>query len=94
MKDPKEYKSDQPIVIILDDLKEKELTNHRVWALFKQSRLKNSSIFITSHDYYKILKRIFRANGIIYHVFKPNFYRDINNNYKDKTSMDLKIDEF
>ena len=94
MKDPQEYKSDHPIDIFSDDLKEKELTNYRIWAMFKQSRHKNSSNFIISQDYYKIPKRIFRANGIIYRVFKPNIYRDININYTDKASMDLKIDEF
>ena len=37
--------------IIPDDLKEEELNDPRVQAMFKRSRHNNSSIFIMSQDY-------------------------------------------
>ena len=35
-----------------------------------------------------------RANGNIYHIFKPNKFLDVRNFYHDKASMDMKLDEF
>ena len=46
LKHPQEYHSDQPIVIKLDDLNEKEKNDPRVHAMFKGSRQSNLSIFI------------------------------------------------
>ena len=79
---------------ILDDLDEKEMNNPRVLAMFKRSRHNNLSIFIISQNYYELPKRTIRANGKIYHIFKPNNFRDVQNPYQDKASMDMTLNEF
>ena len=66
----------------------------RIQAKFKQSRHKHLSIFIISQDYYEIPKRTIRDNGNIYHIFKPNNFRDVQNLYQDKASMDMTLNEF
>ena len=70
LKYPQEY--DDGGIIILDDLNEKEMNDPRVQAMFKRSRHVNLSIFIISQDYYELPKKTIRANGNIYHIFKPN----------------------
>ena len=62
--------------------------------MFKRGRHNNLSVFIISQDYYELPKRTTRANGNIYHLFKPNNFRDIQNLYQDKTSIDMTFDEF
>ena len=62
--------------------------------MFKRSRHNNLSIFIISQDYYDLPKKTIRANGNIYHIFKPNNFIDVRNIYLDKTSMDMTLDEF
>ena len=47
---PQEYNSDESIVIILDDLNQKEREDPRVQAMFKRSRHNTTSIFIKSQD--------------------------------------------
>ena len=81
-------------IIILDDLNEKEMNDSRVQAMFKRSRHNNLSIFIISQDYYELPKRTIRANGNIYHIFKPNNFLDVRNMYQDKASMDMTLNEF
>ena len=81
-------------IIILDDLNEKEMNDSRVQAMFKRSRHNNLSIFIISQDYYELPKRTIRANGNIYHIFKPNNFLDVRNMYQDKASMDMTFNEF
>ena len=81
-------------IIILDDLKEKEMNDPRVQAMFKRSRHNKSSIFIISQDYYELPKKTIRANGNIYHLFKPNNYRDVQSLCQDKASMDMTLNEF
>ena len=81
-------------IIILDDLNEKEMVDPRVQAMFKRSRHNNLSIFIISQDYYELPKRTIRANGNIYHIFKPNNFTDVLNLYQDKSSMDMTPNEF
>ena len=66
----------------------------RVQAMFKRSRHKTFSIFIISQEYYELPKRIFRANGNIYHIFEPNNFRDVQNFYQDKASMETTLSEF
>ena len=61
--------------------------------MFKRSRHINLSIFIISQDYYELPKRTIRANGNIYHIFKPNNFRDVQNLYQDKASMDMTLNE-
>ena len=69
------------------------MNDPRVQAMFKRSRRKNLSIFI-SHDYYELPKRTIRANGNIYHIFKPNNFKDVINIYQDRSSMDKTLNEF
>ena len=66
----------------------------RVQAMFKRSRHNNLSIFIISQDYYELPKKTIKANGNIYHIFKPNNFRDVQNLYQDKASMDMTYNEF
>ena len=70
LKYPQEY--DDGGIIILDDLNEKEMNDPRVQAMFKRSRHNNLSIFVISQDYYDLPKKTIRANGNIYHIFKPS----------------------
>ena len=81
-------------IIILDDLNRKEMDDPRVQAMFKRSRHNNLSIFIISQDYYELSKKTIRCNGNIYHIFKPNNFRDVINLYQDKSSMDMTLNEF
>ena len=92
LKFPQDY--DDWGIIIPDDLNEKELNHPRVQAMFKRSRHNNLSFFIISQDYYELPKRTSRANENIYHIFKPNNFRDERNLYQDKASMDMTLDEF
>ena len=62
--------------------------------MFKRGRHNNLSIFIKSQDYYELPKRTIRANGNIYHIFEPNKFRDVQNLYQDKASMDMTLNEF
>ena len=66
----------------------------RVQTLFKRSRHKNLSIFIISQDYYELSKKTIRCNGNIYHILKPNNFRDVINLYQDKASMDMTLNEY
>ena len=91
LKYPQEYDGG---IIILDDLNEKEMNDPRVQAMFKRSRHNNLLIFIISQDYYVSPKKTIRANGNIYHTFKPNNFRDVQNLYRDKASMDMTLSEF
>ena len=86
---PQEYEDGG--IIILD---EKEMNDPKVQAMFKRSRHTNLSIFIISQDYYDSPKRTIGANGNIYHIFKPNNFRDVQNLYRDKASMDMTLNEF
>ena len=49
----------------------------RVQAMLKRSRHRIISIFIISHDYYELPKKLIRANGNIYHIFKSNTFLDV-----------------
>ena len=77
MKNPQEF--EDGVDVILDDLNQKEMEDIRVQAMFKRSRQINLSIFIISQNYYELPKWTIRANGTIYHIFKPNFFRDVQN---------------
>ena len=93
LKFPQDYQGEST-VIILDDLNENEMKDERVQALFKRSRHKNISIFIITQDYYELPKRTIRANSNVFHLFKPNNIRDVQNLFQDKASMEMIIDEF
>ena len=92
LKFPQEYENNS--IIILDDLNQKEKDDPRVQAMFKRSRHNNLSIFIISQDCYELGKKTIRCNGNIYHIFKPNNFRDVLNLYQDKASMDMTLNEF
>ena len=77
----------------LDDSNEKELNDSRVQAMFKRPRQNVLSIFILRQDYYELPKTTIRANGIIYHIFEPNKFRDVQNLYQDKGSMNITHNE-
>ena len=47
--------------------------------MFKRGRHNKTSIFIISQDYFEVPKRTIRANGIVYHIFKPNSFLDVRN---------------
>ena len=91
LKNPHDY--DDGGIIILDDFNDKKMNNPRVQAMFKRSRHNNSTIFIRNQDYYELPQRTIRANGNIYHIFKPNNFRDVQKLYQDKASMDMTLHE-
>ena len=62
-------------------------------AMFKRSSHNNFSIIIINQSYYPLPKRTIRANGCIYYIFKPNFFRDIQNRCQDKSVMDMTLNE-
>ena len=70
------------------------MDNPRVQAMFKRSRQNNFSIFIISQDYYELSEKTIRCNGNICHIFKPKNFRDVTILYRDKDSMDMKLNEF
>ena len=70
------------------------MNDPRVQAMFQTSRHKNFSIIIISQDYYELSKRTIRAHGIIYHIFKPNKFRVVQNLYQDKAFLDMTLNEF
>ena len=75
LKYAQEYENNS--IIILDDLNEKEMKDPKVQAMFKRSRRNILLFFIISQDYYELPKRNIRSNGNIYHIFKPNNFRDV-----------------
>ena len=66
----------------------------RVQAMFIRSRRNNLSIFIISQVYYELANGTIKANGNIYHVFKPNNFRDVQNLYQDNAPMDMTLNGF
>ena len=84
---PQEYENNS--IIILDDLNQKGMDDPRVQAMFKRSRHNILSIFVISQDYYELSKKTIRCNGNIYHIFKPNNFRDVIKLHQDKASMDM-----
>ena len=82
LKYPQEYENNS--IIILDDLNEREINKDKIHATVKRVRYNNLSSFIISQDYYELPKRTIRANGNIYHIFKPNNFRDVQNLYQDE----------
>ena len=70
------------------------MENPHLQAMFKRSRHNNKSIFVISQDYYELSKRTIRCNGKNYHIFKPNSFREVQNLYQDKASMDMNLNGF
>ena len=69
------------------------MIDFQVKAMFKRSGHNKFSVFIISQDYDDVSKITIRANGTIYHIFKPNFFRDVQNLYQGKTSMDMTFND-
>ena len=69
------------------------MNDSRVQAMFEISRHNNLSMFLISQYFYELPKRTIRAKGNIYHKLKPNKFRDVQNLYQDKASMDMTLDE-
>ena len=91
LKFPQDYQDGG--IIILDDLTEEEIIDSRVQAMFKRSRHHKLSKFTISEDYYELPMKTIRANGNIYHIFKPNSLLDVCNIYQDKPPMDITLVE-
>ena len=72
------------------------MNDPRVQAMFKRSRHSNLSLsaFKISQDYNELPERTIRANKKVYHIFRPNCYRDIQNLYQVEASMLVTPDEF
>ena len=79
---------------ILDDLKEREMKDPKVQAMLKTSRHINLSLFIMGQDLYELPRRTFKTNGNINLIFKPNRFREFQNLYQEKASMDMTLDDF
>ena len=92
LKFPQEKENNK--IIILDDLNQKEMDDSRVQAMFKRSRHNILPIFIISQDYYELGKKTIRCNDNMYHIFKPNKFRDVIDLYQDKASIDMTLKEF
>ena len=87
LKDPQEFEPSS--FIIIDDLSEKDMKTSNVQAMFKQSRPANISVFMITQDYYELPKRTIRANGSLFHIFKPNNFRYVQHLHQDKASIDM-----
>ena len=70
------------------------MNDPRVTAMFKRPRHNILSIFISNQAYYELRKRSTQANGRIYRIFKPINFRDVQNLYQHKSSMDMTLNEF
>ena len=92
LKFPQEY--DDGGINILDDLNEKEMNDPRVEAMFKRSGHINLSVFIITQHYYELSKKNNSCQGNIWHIFKPNNFRDVINVNQDKSFMDVTLNEF
>ena len=49
----------------------------RKQALFRRSSHNKLSVFVISQPYCEMPKRTIRANSNMYHMFKPNKFRDL-----------------
>ena len=65
------------------------MSKPRVQEMFKRSRHNNLAVFKISQHYFYLPKRTIRASGLIYHIFKPNTFRDVQSLYQDKASIDM-----
>ena len=70
------------------------MNDPRVKVMFKRLRQNILSRFIISQDYDELPKRTIRPNGNIYHMIKRNKFRDVQNLFQDKTSLDMTLYQF
>ena len=62
--------------------------------MFKRSKHNNLSVFKISQNYCELLKLTIRASEKVYHNRKPNNFRDVQNIYQDKASIDMTLYQF
>ena len=91
LKFPQEF--DDGGIIILGDSNEKEMNDPRVQAIIERTRHKKLSIFVFSQNSYELPKKMIRANGNIYHIFKSSNFHDVQNLYQDKASIDMTLND-
>ena len=72
----------------------KKINDPQVQAMFQRSRHNIMSNLMISQNYYELTKRTVRANGNIYHIFKRNNFREVQNLSQDKASVDMTLSEF
>ena len=89
LKYPQAYDSDQSFVTIIVDFNKREMNDPRVQAFFKRSRHSIISSFISSQQSFERAKRTIGAKGNIYHLSKPNNFRDVQNLFQDQASKDI-----
>ena len=79
---PQEY--EDWVINNLDVSNEEQMNDSRVQTSLKRSRHIRFYIFIFSQDYYQLPEKTIRANGKMYHIFKPNSFRDSKNSFNTK----------
>ena len=79
---------------MISRLNEKEINDLRVQAVVKRSRHSIFPVFIIIPGCYELPKRTIIADGNVYHIFKPNIFRDVPDLYQDKAGMDMTLEEF
>ena len=62
--------------------------------MLRQPRHSNKFSFAISQDNYELPNKTVWANGNIYLLFKPINFRDVQNLYQDKASMNITLSEF
>ena len=87
------YDSDQSIVTTIVDFNKKEMIDPQDQTSFERSRHSNISSFIRSQQSFELAQRTIGANGNIYHLSKPNNFRDVQNLFQDKASKDITLTE-
>ena len=51
-------------------------------------------LFLFNQYWYNLPETTLRANGIIYHIFKPNNFRDVQNLNRNKDSENMTLNDF
>ena len=70
------------------------MNDPKVQEMFKRCKHNKFSKFIIGQDYYQLPNRTVWANGNVYHILRPNKFRDVQENYQDKSSMDMALNEY
>ena len=70
------------------------MNDTRAQAMIERSRRNKFFNFKFNQHYYELPKTSIRVNRNVYHIFKPNIIRDVQNLSQDKASMDMTLHEF
>ena len=65
-----------------------------VQAMFKRSKHNKVIYFYNQPRLLWTTKTNYPHKWNIYHIFKPNKFKDVQNLYQDKASMDMSLNEF